>query len=282
MGRRSDGAPRSPHDVAHGATHDVTHGVTGQTGGTPARAATARLLRVAGLAIALLTGLSMSADAQDARKGYDIRPTGLRPVYPDGFTCSPLTSLYASWTDVDGSRRGERHSGVDGGRVGEAIRAPADGVIRAAWKANWGWGDEGALLISHSSGDMNLGSGSPHYYSEFDHLDYEQVKKFRVGQRIVRGQVLATVGRPGGNSRYLPEVHWEVWEVGNDNALNWRKNRFGREVWTNRTARLVDPLYGLSLGGDAGGRSVIITPFETNRNYSGFVGFTYILPCARR
>ena len=79
-------------------------------------------------------------------KGYDIKPTGLRPQYPAGF-CSPLTSLYASWIDVDGTRRTEAHSGVDGGRLDDPILAPGPGTIRAVWQADWGWGNEGALLI---------------------------------------------------------------------------------------------------------------------------------------
>ena len=59
------------------------------------------------------------------RKGYDITKTGLTPRYPSGMSCSPLTSFYASWDDVDGTRRDEAHSGVDGGRLGDAIIAPA-------------------------------------------------------------------------------------------------------------------------------------------------------------
>ena len=38
-------------------------------------------------------------------KGYDITPTGPSLAYPAGYECSPLTSLYASWIDVDGSMR---------------------------------------------------------------------------------------------------------------------------------------------------------------------------------
>ena len=51
----------------------------------------------------------------DELKGYGRRPTGLVPVYPDGVPVPRLTSLYGSWTDVDGSMRDEAHSGVDGG-----------------------------------------------------------------------------------------------------------------------------------------------------------------------
>src|SRR5256885_17138510 len=72
----------------------------------------------------------MTAGDEDKLKGYDITETGLRPRYPSDFLCSPLTSFYASWIDVDGSRRAEPHSGVDGGHLGDAVLAPAPGVVR--------------------------------------------------------------------------------------------------------------------------------------------------------
>ena len=55
---------------------------------------------------------------EDKLKGFDITYTGLKPTYPKEFICSPLTSLYASWIDVDQTRRDELHSGIDGGRRG--------------------------------------------------------------------------------------------------------------------------------------------------------------------
>ena len=94
----------------------------------------------------------------------------LTPDYPLDRDCSPLTSLFSSWDDVDGTKRDEPHSGVDGGRLGDAILAPAPGKIIAVWRANWGWGMEGALMIRHSKEDLGLTSGPDAYYSEFDHL----------------------------------------------------------------------------------------------------------------
>lgn len=240
------------------------------------------------LAIALVLGLAygayhMSKRAPDeALKGYDVAETGLRPLYPQGLGCSPLTSLYASWIDVDGSRRDERHSGVDGGRLGEPILAPGPGIVRAVWVADWGWGDEGALLVRHSARELNLDDGVEHYYSAFYHLDRDELKGYAEGQRIERGQVLAHVYRPGGRRAYLAEVHWEVYEVRNDNALKWHENRLERAYWTNRTARLIDPLYMLSRApGTLQGSSVAIVPFRRGADYRGYRGFTYILPCAK-
>jgi murein DD-endopeptidase MepM/ murein hydrolase activator NlpD len=214
-------------------------------------------------------------------EGYDLHKTGLIPRYPDGHNCSPLTSLYASWDDVDGTKRNEPHSGVDGGRLGDPILAPAPGSIRAAWKANWGWGEEGALLLRHTREELGLKDGPEFFYSEFDHLRLRDAQSFTAGDRIVRGQQLATVYRPGGNPKYLPEVHWEVWELSDDVATTWHLNKYRGRYWLNPTAHLVDPLYMLSrnLPPRADG-SVLIQPFSNSTDYATFKGFTYILPCA--
>jgi murein DD-endopeptidase MepM/ murein hydrolase activator NlpD len=213
-------------------------------------------------------------------RGYDIRSTGLRPRYPIGYECSPLTSLYASWIDVDGSRRTEPHSGVDAGRLGDWILAPGPGTVRAAWRADWGWGNEGALLIEHSSQELNLDEPARSYYSEFDHIEYAELAKFKAGQKISRGERLAHVYRPGGNSQYLPEVHWEVWQIDGPDKLVWATNRSGGRYWINESARLVDPLYMLSRDtppkADGG---VILIPYRQGQDYTRFRGFTYILPC---
>jgi hypothetical protein len=160
------------------------------------------------LAILMATSAGFCFGQDHTRmEGYDLHKTGLIPRYPDGHDCSPLTSLYASWDDVDGTRRDEVHSDVDGGRLGDPILAPASGEIRAAWKANWGWGEEGALLLRHTREELGLQDGPEFFYSEFDHLRLRDAQSFAEGDPIVRGQQLATVFRPGGNPEYLPEVH---------------------------------------------------------------------------
>lgn len=237
--------------------------------------------------VASLLALSASAHSLQAQageialKGYDVTVTGLTPKYPDGCK-SPLTSLYASWIDVDGSRRVEAHSGVDGGRLNDWILSPGPGTVRAVWQADWGWGREGALLILHTPQDLGLASG-PSFYSEFDHLNFEEVKRFQVGDKVWRGERLARVFRPGGQKKYREEVHWEVWEVNDDSALQWRRNKYKAQSWTNNTARLIDPLYMMSLEngvGDDG--SVSMTPFVHGQDYSAFKGFTYIFPCTSK
>jgi hypothetical protein len=239
------------------------------------------------MATAVITSLGSSGvgarQDDEHLKGYGIKPTGLTPVYPAGYECSPLTSLYASWIDVDGSRRDEQHSGVDGGRLRDPILAPGPGTVRAVWKADWGWGREGALLIVHTREELGLRDGPAFYYSEFDHLTYAEASAFEMGQKIARGERLAHVSRPGGKERYLEEVHWEVWEVEDDSALKWRRNDRGTKFWTNPTARLIDPLYMLSreTPPDKEG-NVTIAPYISGRDYRDFRGFTYILPCHPR
>jgi murein DD-endopeptidase MepM/ murein hydrolase activator NlpD len=239
----------------------------------------------AALAIVLAIALQWewngaAAQPGGLQEGIDMKKLRRTPKYPADKDCSPLTSLYSSWADVDGAKRSEPHSGVDGGRLGDPILAPAAGVVVAVWRANWGWGGEGALLIAHSRTDVGLTDGPEHYYSEFDHLRYEDISSIAVGKKITRGDRLASVFRPGGKAEYLPEVHWEVWSIGDDTATRWAVNKFGGRYWRNTTGRLVDPLYMLSLNAPAREDSIVEIPvFEPGRDYRGFRGFTYILPC---
>lgn len=233
------------------------------------------------VAISLMRAASVCfGQEHSSADGYDLRKTGLIPRYPDKQNCSPLTSLYASWDDVDGTKRDEAHSGVDGGRLGDPILAPAPGEIRAAWKANWGWGEEGAILIRHTREDIRLQDGPKYFYSEFDHLRLRDIQLVAAGDRIERGQQLATVFRPGGNAEYLPEVHWEVWALSDDGSTVWHTNKHKAPYWTNPTAHLVDPLYMLSRNSPPRpDGSVSIQPYSNLIDYTNFRGLTYILPC---
>lgn len=231
------------------------------------------------LAASEATVAHISEDGSTVKKGYDIAQSGLVPIYPAGRSCSPLTSLYASWIDVDGGDRDSAHSGVDGGRLGETILAPGPGTVHAVWEADWRWGLEGALLISHTAEELNMAGDPPVFLTAYDHLNYNDIKHLKVGDRISRGQPLARVHRPGGHKKYLPEVHWEVWEAQND-KLTWITNRYGGREWRNPTARLIDPLFMLGIHSPPhDGRSVEIVPFDADADYSKFRGFTYIFGC---
>src|SRR5690242_12829370 len=110
--------------------------------------------------------------------------------------------------------------------AGRRNSAPAPGVAIAAWKANWGWGEEGALLIRHTREELGLTHGARYSFSEFDHLRYDAVGAYGKGKVVKRGDVLGTVFRPGGKARYFPEVHWEVWEVEDDTEMSWPINKY--------------------------------------------------------
>lgn len=97
------------------------------------------------------------------QKGYDISKTGLTPRYPSNSSCSPLTSFYASWDDVDGTRRDEPHSGVDGGRLGDPILSPAPGHVVALWQANWGWGKNKRFFLNIQS-KSSSSAGNKRWY----------------------------------------------------------------------------------------------------------------------
>lgn len=226
----------------------------------------------------------MTAKSGDDKfRGYGIAETGLVPKFPADFDCPPITSLYASWIDVDGSRRDERHSGIDAGRLGDPIIAPGPGVVRRVWRADWGQGLEGAILMLHTREELNLSEGAKYYYVEYDHLKYDDVNKLKEGQRIARGQQIASVFRPGGKLIFLPEVHFEVWEVGDDSALSWDKNDHGTEYFKNPTARLIDPLFMLSRQAPPNAEGEVeLQPFQAKNDYSKFKGFTYFLPCRKK
>lgn len=238
-----------------------------------------------GLFAVAMIGVAMthSHAKKSVSKGYDITPTGLTPHYPKGYECSPLTSLYASMIDVDGGPRDVAHSGVDGGRLGEPVLAPAPGKIIRIWEADWGWGDEGALLVLHTRKELNLESGPPYYFSAYYHLKFSDLKVFAEGDRIERGQKIGKVYRPGGRSFYLPEVHLEVYEVDDPKANTWSLNELAREYWENKTSRLIDPLYLMALDTppDDEGR-VTVQPYDPHRNYATFKGFSYFLPCRKK
>ncbi len=95
---------------------------------------------------------------------------------------------------------------------------------------------------------------------------------------IERGQVFARVWRPGGKRRYLPEVHWEVYEVDDPDVLYWITNEHGYPAWDNDTSELIDPLYLMRPARPTGSRlEVPIVPFDAGRTAVPYSGFTYIL-----
>lgn len=100
--------------------------------------------------------LAAPAFAQGFDPESGIPEGGLHPRFPAGYSCPPITSYFGSMLDVDGSLREAAHKGIDLGNWGDAILAPADGTVLAAWATDVGYGPEWNLLISHSAADMGL------------------------------------------------------------------------------------------------------------------------------
>ncbi|MBT6119685.1 MAG: M23 family peptidase [Rhodospirillaceae bacterium] len=234
-----------------------------------------------GLFAAMLAVAPAICAAADDPKGHGGVATGLVPVYPEGRDCPVLTSLYGDWIDLDGRRRDRSHEGVDGGRFGDAVVAPAGGRVLAIWPVTTEIGADWSVLILHDPADLGLGDPAISYYSEFDHLAAEDIAHLRAGARIGRGDRIGTVRHPGGNPAFRAEVHWEVYELPTaaQDALTWSERDGVRQGWWNEAATLVDPLYGLGLDRDdpAPGQ-VAITPAQDAMRL-GFRGFSYHLEC---
>jgi|CZCB01.1.fsa_nt_gi murein DD-endopeptidase MepM/ murein hydrolase activator NlpD len=106
-----------------------------------------------------------------------------------------------------GPRWGEKHSGVDiAAPKGSPIKAADGGVVKfAGWSGNYGR----LVIINHENG----------YTTYYGHCNTIKVK---VGQRVARGDVIATVGETGRATG--PHLHFEVRKNGVPvNPLNYIK-----------------------------------------------------------
>ena len=104
-----------------------------------------------------------------------------------------------------GPRWGERHSGIDiASSIGTPIKASDGGVVRfTGWSGNYGK----LVIIDHENG----------YSTYYGHCNTIKVKK---GQRVARGDVIATVGQTGRTTG--PHLHFEVRKNGVPvNPLNY-------------------------------------------------------------
>jgi murein DD-endopeptidase MepM/ murein hydrolase activator NlpD len=85
------------------------------------------------------------------------------------------------------------HEGIDiVNQVGTSVRATAAGkVTERGWRKGYGW----VVVIDHGYG----------YETAYGHLDAIEVTR---GQRVNRGQVIATLGNSGRSTG--PHLHYEV------------------------------------------------------------------------
>lgn len=215
-------------------------------------------------------------------KGYGSDPTGLQPRYPRDSVCPSLRSLHGSSAGAAGALRNERQHGVVGGRFGDAIIAPAAGKIVALWETDTGWGREWAVLMSHSSGDLNTSEAGVSYLSEFNHLEPWDIQDLKIGSRVLRGQKIGVVRYPGGDKDHPAGVWWKVFEAPAraERNLSWVKNRYGGDAWTHDAVRSIDPLFMLSRNQRRSTPGPVdLVPYTKGNDYSGFTGFSYIFEC---
>ena len=187
--------------------------------------------------------------------------------------------------DLDGTRRDERHVGIDVGELGDIVLAPAAGVITAIWETDHGWGKDWNVLISHSAADLNMPDPTITYYSEFDHLQLGDIKHLSAGNAVMRGKNIGLVRHPGGNPQFRPETHWEVYEVATAQRhdLTWEVDENGTEYWWNGSADLIDPLFLMSRNQtEPVDGTVDIVPFDSDADFRDFRGFTYPILCKER
>jgi murein DD-endopeptidase MepM/ murein hydrolase activator NlpD len=107
------------------------------------------------------------------------------------------------FTSGFGYRWGAMHDGIDvAGPVGTPIYAAADGVVKEAGYTNSGYG--AWVLITHSDGTV----------TRYGHINSWTVQ---VGQRVVAGDQIATIGNRGNSTG--PHLHFSVL-VGGNNAID--------------------------------------------------------------
>ena len=105
------------------------------------------------------------------------------------------------------------HSGVDfGGKVGDPVIAPADGLVTRRWENHEVCGN--GLLIYHKPFEL---------YTNYCHMHEVLVSQW---QEVKRGEPLGSIGESGvvagcRSVRPCPIVHWELTKVpgGNNKAV---------------------------------------------------------------
>lgn len=147
---------------------------------------------------------------EDAHKKGLIE-TGLKPHFPEGYSCPGIASGFASPNRYDGSKRpGFRNAGLHGGmditlREGTPLLALARGTVSHKGTGGLAMGEYIWLHISPESTGL-----SEHIYAKYQHL--KEPSHLKVGTAVETGQVIAysgltgTIGRHFGASGY-PHLH---------------------------------------------------------------------------
>jgi hypothetical protein len=176
------------------------------------------LLLAAEAALAAGGGGGRGGGGPRRERGADrsgIEETGLRPVFPPGYACLPVTSAFAASTDGEGHARdarihGGRHGGMDISLpVGTPLVAIAAGdVVSKGPGEGSGAAMEGIFLwLRHAPEDTGLPFWT---FSKYQHL--RELPGLAPGDRVAAGQVIAVGGDTGTYSqkfagKSLPHLH---------------------------------------------------------------------------
>lgn len=173
--------------------------------------AAALLMSLACPAQAQMRGMGGMGGHPVERRDYEVKATGLAPVFPDSHACSPIASPYGSPYRHDGSpRRQDRNSGLHGGLdisldEGSPLLAVAAGEVIA--KGEGGNLEGFYLWLRHAPAD----SGLPFWgFSKYQHL--VTLPGLNIGDRVAAGQLVAhsgltgTIG-PAFGPRGYPHLH---------------------------------------------------------------------------
>ena len=121
--------------------------------------------------------------------------TGLKPVFPDGVDCPPISSPYGSKTRYDGSQRNNSHHNYHNGmdislKPGTPLLAVADGTVIHKGTGGQLVGDFIWLHLPPGSTGLSM-----HIFARYQHLDEPSAMK--VGDTVKAGDIVALGGATG-------------------------------------------------------------------------------------
>lgn len=146
-------------------------------------------------AAAQMRGKRLGGGMVEARAAF-IEATGLKPAFPEGLVCEPISSPYGSATRFDGSaRRTDRYGGLHGGMdlsLNEGTPLLAVAAAEVIAKGEGGLLEGIFLWLRIAPED----SGLPFWtFVKYQHLS--EMPTLETGARVMPGQVVARSGSTG-------------------------------------------------------------------------------------
>jgi peptidoglycan LD-endopeptidase LytH len=108
----------------------------------------------------------------------------------------------------DGKTAGEEprrlHLGTDiWGKPGTAVMAPLDGIVHS-FAFNDQPGDYGTtIILTHK---VETGS----FYTLYGHLSLDSIKNLQEGEKVEKGDIIASFGIPAENGHWPPHLHFQL------------------------------------------------------------------------